>query len=162
MTTRIVSGLAVIAAAAIIGVTGTADAQPFQHGPRGGGAFVMGIAALKGQLSLDTSQQAMWDNAAAAAKSARESARANMQKVHDTMTAELAKAEPDLAAVAGVADMARSANATVHKQVRDAWLNLYGTFTPDQKAVVKIALQQQMSRMEKFREKMMQRHSQGG
>ena len=36
------------------------------------------------------------------------------------------------------------------------------TFTPDQKAVVKNALSQRMARMEKFREKMLQRHSQGG
>ena len=162
MSTRIVSVLAAFAAGAVIGVTGLASAQSFHHGPPGGDGFVMGIAALKGQLNLNTSQQAMWDNAAAAAKSAREAARTNLQKVHDAMTAELAKAEPDLAAVAAVADASRAANAALHKQVRDAWLNLYGTFSPDQKAVVKNALQQRMSRMEKFREKMMQRHSSGG
>ena len=55
----------------------------------------MGIATLKGQLNLNTSQQAMWDNAVAAGKAARASARASHQKVHDTLTAELAKAEPD-------------------------------------------------------------------
>jgi hypothetical protein len=43
--------------------------------------------------------------------------------------------------------------------VRDAWLNLYGTFTPDQKTVVKNALQQKLTRMEQFREKMRQRHA---
>jgi len=104
----------------------------------------------------------MWDNAVAAGKAARDSARSNMQKVHDTLTAELAKAEPDLAAVAAASDVARNANAAARAQVRSAWLNLYGTFTPDQKAVVKAAIQQRLTRMEQFREKMQQRRSHGG
>lgn len=162
MTTRIGSRLAAIAAAALVGLTGAALAQPFHHGPHGGGDVVMSIVALKSQLNLNTSQQSMWDNAVAAGKAARQTAHANMQKVHDTLTAELAKPEPDLAAVAAASDVARNANAVLHGQVRDAWLNVYGTFTPDQKAVVKNALSQRMARMEQFRQKMLQRHSQGG
>ena len=104
MTTRIGSRLAAIAAAALVGLTGAALAQPFHHGPHGGGDVVMSIVALKGQLNLNTSQQSMWDNAVAAGKAARQTARANMQKVHDTLTAELAKPEPDLAAVAAASD----------------------------------------------------------
>ena len=159
MITRIGSRLAVVAAAALIGVTGAAFAQPFHHGHRGGDV-VMGIAALKDQLNLNTSQQALWDNAVAAGKAARQTARSNLQKVHDVLAAELAKPEPDLAAVAAAADVARNANATLRTQVRDQWLNIYGTFTPDQKAVVKNALSQRLARMEQFRQKMLQR--QGG
>lgn len=162
MTTRIGSRLAAVAAAGIIGVSGAAFAQSFHHGHRGGGDIVMSIVALKSQLNLDTSQQTTWDNAVAGGKAARQTARTNMQKVHDTLAAELAKPEPDLAAVAAAADAARNANAALHGQVRDAWLNVYSTFTPDQKAVVKNSLLQRMARMEKFREKMLQRHSQGG
>jgi Spy/CpxP family protein refolding chaperone len=163
MTTRIGSRLALVATAALIGLTGAAFSQPFHHGHRGGGSdAVMSIVALKGQLNLNTSQQSMWDNAVAAGKAARQTARANMQKVHDTLSAELAKPEPDLAAVAAASDVARNANATLHGQVRDAWLNVYSTFTPDQKTVVKNALSQRMARMEQFRQKMLQRHSQGG
>lgn len=162
MTTRIGSRLAAIATAALVGLAGAAFAQPLHHGPRGGGDVVMSIVALKSQLNLNTSQQSMWDNAVAAGKAARQAARANLQKVHDTLTAELAKPEPDLAAVAAASDVARNANATLHGQVRDAWLNVYGTFTPDQKTVVKNALLQRMARMEQFHQKMLQRHSQGG
>ena len=158
MTTRLASRIAAVAAAALIGLAGVASAQP-HHGHHGGdGDFLMGIGALKAQLNLNTSQQAMWDNAAAAAKAGRDAARASRQKVHDTLTAELAKPEPDLAAVAAAADAARDAGAAQHRQVRDAWLNLYGTFTPDQKAVVKAALQEKLSRMEQFKQKMRQRH----
>src|SRR6185312_1612312 len=107
-------------------------AKPFHHGHGGGGDVVMSIMRLKSQLNLNTSQQAMWDNAVAAGKAARTNARTNMQKVHDTLVAELAKPEPDLAAVSSAADAALGANATLHSQVRAAWLNLYATFTPDQ------------------------------
>jgi Spy/CpxP family protein refolding chaperone len=163
MSTRFASRFAALAAATFIGTGGAALAQsPHHHGPRGASDIVMSIAALKGQLNLNTSQQAMWDNAVAAGKAARQSARSNMQKVHDTLSAELAKPEPDLAAVAAASDVARNANAALHGQVRDAWLNLYSTFTPDQKTVVKNALSQRLARMEKFHEKMLQRHSQGG
>lgn len=163
MKTRIATRLATVAAAALLGLGGVALAQPAHHGhARGGGDVVMSIVALKGQLSLNTSQQTMWDNAVAAGRAARQTGRANMQNVRTTLTAELAKPEPDLAAVAAASDAARTANAALHRQVRDAWLNLYGTFTPDQKAVVKNALLQRMARMEQFHQKMLQRHSQGG
>lgn len=157
MRTRFTSRLAAVAAAALIGFAGVAAAAP-HHGHSGGGDFLMGIAALKGQLNLNTSQQLMWDNAVAAGKSARDAAHANHQRVRDTLNAELAKAEPDLAVVAAASDSARSAEATLHRPVRDAWLNLYATFTADQKTVVKSALLQKMARMEQFREKMRQRH----
>ena len=160
MTTRFASRIAAMAAAALIGISGLAVAQAHHgHGGPAGGDFLMGIVALKDQLNLNTSQQAMWDNAVAAGKAARDGARASHQKVHDTLAAELAKAEPDLAAVAAATDAARDTAAAQHRQVRDAWLNLYATFTPDQKTVVKNALQQKLTRMEQFREKMRQRHA---
>ena len=159
MTKRWVSGLAIVATSALIGVTGAALAQPMHHG-HGGADVVMSIVRLKSELNLNTSQQTMWDNAVAAGKAARTTAHANMQKVHDTLTAELAKPEPDLAAVSAAADGARTANAALHAQVRDAWLNLYATFTPDQKAVVKNALLQRMAKIEQFRAKRLQRMQQ--
>ncbi|MGE5170663.1 MAG: periplasmic heavy metal sensor [Rudaea sp.] len=162
MKTRITTRLAAVFAAALVGLAGTALALPFGHGHRGGGDVVMAIAHLKDQLNLNTAQQAMWDNAVAAGKAARETARTNTQNVRQTLSAELAKPEPDLAAVAAAADTARDANAALHTQVRAAWLNLYGTFTPEQKTVVKNVLLERMSRMEQFREKMRARHSQGG
>ena len=154
---RMASGLAAVAAVAVIGVSGAAVAQ-MHHGHRGGiGDVVMAIAHLKAQLNLNTSQQVMWDNAVAAGKAARDSARASREAVNTTLKNELAKAEPDLAAVAAAADAARDAGAAAHRQVRTAWLNLYGTFSPEQKTLVKNALQTRLSRMEQFREKMKER-----
>ncbi len=49
----------------------------------------------------------------------------------------------------------------LRKQVRTQWLNLYATFSPDQKAVIRDMLQKRMARMESFRQKMRE-HFQGG
>ena len=162
MNKRLAARLAAVTAATIIGLTGAAFAKPFHHAHGAGGDVVMSIVRLKSQLAHNTSQQTMWDNAVAAGKAARATARANMQKVHDTLASELAKPEPDLAAVAAASDSARNANAALHAQVRDAWLNVYSTFTPEQKGVVKDALSQRMAKMQQWREKMQQRHSSGG
>ncbi|MGE5089689.1 MAG: periplasmic heavy metal sensor [Candidatus Levyibacteriota bacterium] len=160
MNHRIRTRLATAAAVALIGLGGFAYAQPGHFGPHGGGDFVTAIAALKGQLDLNTSQQAMWDSAVAAGKSAREAARSNMQGVRSVLNGELAKAEPDLAAVASAADSAQARNTVLRHQVRDAWLGLYATFSPDQKAVVKAAIEQRLARMDQWRAKRLQR--QGG
>ena len=158
MKTRLVKRLAVVSAAALISLSGTAAlAQPGPHGAHGGD-FSFGIAALKDQLNLNTSQQTMWDSAIAQTKAARDTGRANMQRIKDAMTAELAKAEPDLAAVAAVSDDVQAANTALRKQVRGTWLAVYATFSADQKAVVKNAIQQRVARMESFRQKWLQRH----
>ena len=72
MANRFASRVAAVAAAALIGISGAALAEP-HHGHRGhhgSGDFVSGIAALKSELNLNTSQQAMWDNAVAASRTA--------------------------------------------------------------------------------------------
>ena len=149
--------VAVWAAAAFISLVGAAAlAQPGPHGHHGGDAS-FGIAALKGKLNLNTSQQTMWDNAVAQTKAARDTGRANMEKIKDAMNVELAKTEPDLAAVAATADDVQASNSTLRKQVRNTWLALYATFTPDQKAIVRDTLKQRMARMESFHQKMLER-----
>jgi Spy/CpxP family protein refolding chaperone len=132
-----------------------AMAQPGPHGPGHGGIDIDHmIASVKAQLNLNTSQQVMFDNAVAASKAARATARQNMEQVHGTLNSELAKAEPDLAAVAAAADAAQANGQAVRKQVRDQWLALYATFTPAQKAVVRDNIKARVARMEAFREKM--------
>lgn len=165
-------------AAIAFAFVGAAFAQPFggpgapgggpggpgwHRGPMGGGdeMFANAIAHAKASLNLNTSQQTMFDAAVAQSKAARQQGHALMQKVHDALTAELAKAEPDLAAVAAVADDAHAQGQALRKQVRGQWLNLYATFSPDQKAVVRDLLQQRLARIETFRQKMQQRF-QGG
>jgi Spy/CpxP family protein refolding chaperone len=156
------------AALLAVGVQG-ALAQPgggpgHGHGHGGGFAIERVLASLKGQLSLNTSQQLMWDNAVAQTKAARATGRTNFESVRTALNAELAKPEPDFAAVAAAGDAAQASNQTLRKQVRDQWLQLYATFSPAQKGVVRDAVKARVARMEAFREKMkerMQSRSQG-
>jgi Spy/CpxP family protein refolding chaperone len=155
------------AAALALAFAGAVFAQPhggpgWHRGPAGGGdMFEQAIAHAKANLNLNTSQQQMFDATVAQAKAARQQGRALMQKVHDALAAELAKAEPDFAAVAAVADDARAQGQALRQQVRTRWLNLYATFSPEQKAVVRDMLQQRLARIDAFRQKMQQRF-QGG
>ena len=154
---RTVAGIAAVAVATTFGA-GIALAQPHRgsHGHHGGGEVAIGemIAHAKDKLSLNTMQQGMFDTALAHAKAAREGARALHDKVKATLNAELAKAEPDLAAVAAAADAAADQARAQRIAIRNEWLALYATFSPEQKAVVKDGLQQRLARMESFREKM--------
>jgi Spy/CpxP family protein refolding chaperone len=132
-------------------------------GAGGGDGFLgQAIARAQAKLNLNTSQKLMFDNALAQAKAARESGHALHQKVKDSLTAELAKAEPDLAAVAAVADGVQQQGIALRHQVRDAWLQLYATFSPEQKAVVRDMLQNHLAHMESFRQKLKERLSGAG
>lgn len=164
------------AAALAFALAGTVFAQPYGPGPGPGGPrYGMGqggphhgmgaggedmigqlIARTRAQLNLNTSQAAMFDAAVAQSKTAHETGRSLRQKVHDALAAELAKPEPDFAAVGAVADSVREQGATLHKQVRAAWLALYATFSPEQKAVVKDLMQKRMARMDAWRQRMQQ------
>ena len=157
---RKIAGAAAIASGIAFGAT-AALAQPMVghgHGP-GAGPEMIGqlIAHAKAALNLNTMQQTMFDAAVVSSKNAHQSARASHQKVKDTMQAELAKPEPNLRAVAAAADAARADAQTLRKQVREQWLQLYDTFSTDQKAIVKTMLQKRMAHAESFRQKMMQR-----
>ena len=158
-TFRTVAGAAAVAMAIAFG-TGNALAQPAggPHGPGGAGEMIGHlIAHAKAELNLNTMQQGMFDTAVAASKTAREAARALHQKVKDAVQAELAKAEPDLAAVAVAADAAAEQGRALRKPIREKWLALYATFSPEQKAVVREMMQKRMAHADSFRQKMRER-----
>ena len=75
----------------------------------------------------------------------------------DAIREELAKAEPDFAAVGVASDAAQASQQAVRRQVRDQWLNLYATFSPAQKAVVRDAAAAKLAKMESFRARMKER-----
>ena len=157
------------AAALVLGIGAVAMAQPAMgpghHGPGHGMDMDVEhvLAGLQAKLNLNTSQQLMWDAAVAQSKSARTTARTNMQTLHDALAAELANATPNLANVAAAADQVQTGNQTLRHSVRDQWLKLYATFSADQVAVVRAALQQHLARMDSFHAKMLERmQRQGG
>jgi hypothetical protein len=150
-----------VAAAAGIAMTlgaGYLAAQPAAgpQGPHGGPDAMLGglIMHAKSQLNLNSSQSVMFDAAAANTKAAFQSGRALHQQVKDAMTAELAKAEPDLAAVAAVEDNVRQQGAALRASVRANWLALYATFTPEQKAMVRDLIVARIAKAEAFHQQM--------
>ncbi len=164
-TFRGIAGVAAIAMAMAFG-SGAALAQlpggghgPGGHGGHGAADAMIGhlIAEAKAELKLNTMQQAMFDRAVANSKLARDKARPLHAKVRDTLQTELAKPEPNLAAVATAADAAMEEGRMARKAIRDEWLALYGQFSPEQKAVVRDLLQKRMSRGESFRQRMLER-----
>jgi Spy/CpxP family protein refolding chaperone len=152
-------GIATTAVVALASGSSAALAQPAggPHGPGGGEMIGHLIAHAKAQLNLNTMQQELFDRAVASSKAARDKGRALRQSVRDAAQAELAKAEPDLAAVAAAADVAADEGRALRKSIRNEWLALYSQFSPEQKAIVRDLLQQRMARAESFRQRMRER-----
>lgn len=145
VSTKSLFRTSLLAALLGIGIVGYAQPAPAMGSP------LWQLAKVKEQLNLNTSQQMQWDNVAALAKAAHETAHANLSQLRTATQAELAKPEPDLASMAASADTLRQQNETQRKAVRDAWLALYATFTPEQKGVVASALRQGMERHQAHR-----------
>jgi len=131
---------------ALSGIGAYAVAQPMLEG----NPLAM-LSRAKSDLKLNTSQQLQWDAVVGQTKAAHDAGRANFEQVKSALQAELAKPEPDFAAVAAIADGVRDQHAALHKQTRNAWLALYATFTPEQKAVARDAIKAGIERMQQRR-----------
>jgi hypothetical protein len=142
---------ALLFAAGLTGLALTAWAQVPGHGMHDPLAVLLRIQA---KLNLNTSQQQQWDAAVALSKTTHDAVRANFQQLKSATQAELAKPEPDLAALATLSDQLQQQNMTQRKQARAAWLALYATFSADQKAAVRDAIRARMARMDTFRQRM--------
>ena len=116
------------------------------------------LQRIQAKLNLNTSQQQQWDSAVAQSKTAHEAMRGNFQQLKAATQVELAKADPDLAALASLSDQVQQQNIAQRKQARTAWLALYGTFSAEQKATVRDAINARMARMDAFRQRMHDRH----
>jgi Spy/CpxP family protein refolding chaperone len=161
---RVATTTAAVLALALGTVASTAafgsPGAPGGHGPQGPGGGPLGpqvIESLKAKLNLNAAQLQQFDQALAESKAAREAARADRLKIRDALRTELAKPEPDLAAVARIADAEQARNQALRNQVRDRWLRLYATFSSEQKAVVREALVARMNRGDAVREQMRER-----
>lgn len=153
--------MAATAALALALAAPTAFAQPGGGMMHGGASIGLSVPQLleeaKASLNLDTSQQVMWDTAVTQSKGAHEQGRANRQRVKEVIKTELAKAEPDLEAIAAAADAVEEQNRALRQQARAPWLTLYAHLTPGQKAVVRDLLQKRLDRAQSFRAGLVQR-----
>lgn len=150
--------------AATLAVAGPSRADGPRHGPHGGPGGPAGgglvehtIAGLKDRLALDSSQQLMFDQARAQTLAARDQAVAQRRDVRARLDAELAKGEPDLAAIATIVEGVDDQGRAARHAARDQWLKLYANLRPDQKAVVRDAIRERLAKGDGMREQMRQR-----
>jgi periplasmic protein CpxP/Spy len=142
-----------IVAAGIAGIALQAWAQSPGHG-RGMHDPVEMLQRLQAKLNLNTSQQQQFDAAVAQSKAAHQTMRANFAQIKTATQTELAKPDPDLAALAGVSDQVQAQNMALRKQARASWLALYATFSTDQKTIVRDAINARIARMQAFHQRM--------
>jgi phosphoenolpyruvate-protein kinase (PTS system EI component) len=146
---------ALILAAGLTGLALHAWAQAPGHAMRHGMHDPLAmLQRIQAKLNLNTSQQQQWDAAVAQSKTAHEAMRANFQQLKAATQAEVAKADPDLAALAALSDQLQQQNIAQRKQARAAWLAIYATFSAEQKATVRDAMAAGMARMDAFRARM--------
>jgi len=140
--------MVILGAAALSGAAPALCQAPMMRGHADPTAV---IESLRASLSLNTAQQQQFDSALAQSQAARQTARANLAQLKTGLQAELAKPAPDLASLAAQADAVQEQNSAARKTARSAWLALYATFTDDQKAVVRNAIQARLATMESLR-----------
>ena len=129
-------------------------------GPPAGGMVEHAIAKLKDRLALDSSQLQMYESARASMKAARDAALAQRLDVRARVDAELAKSDPDLAAVSALFDGVEEQARSTRRQVRDQWLKLYANLRADQKAIVRDAIRERLAHADGARERMRERMQQ--
>jgi len=116
---------------------------------------------LAEKLKLTPEQKPQWDAMVKKTKEHFEAMRKAHHEMHEAFKAEMDKPEPDLAALAAKSDAMRERGMAAHKELRDGWLKLYATMSPEQKGVVKHAILHHM-KMRHMREKMMGGHGDHG
>lgn len=116
---------------------------------------------LAAKLKLTPAQMTQWDAMVQKTRTQHEAMKKARHEMHEAMKAELAKPEPDLAALAARADAMHDQMRAAHREVRDGWLKLYATMNAEQKGVVKHAIIWHMKKMHHMRMRMMHHHHHG-
>ncbi len=135
---------------------------PGMGGPAMSGGLVEHVIdGVKDKLSLDAAQLAMFDSARAQTVAARDKMVTSRTDVRTKVQAELAKAEPDLAAVSSLLESAEEQGRALRHQTRDQWLKVYASLRADQKLMVRDELKARMARMDGMQDRMRERRGQG-
>jgi len=132
------------------------------------GVAGMLLVGCAGVHAVDSEATRATSNAVAASAPSSDAARAQTLAARDRMVAgrndvrakveaELAKPDPDLAAVAALFEAAEEQGRALRHQTRDQWLKLYASLRADQKLVVRDELKARFDRMETMRERMKER-----
>lgn len=149
--------IAVLLAAALAAPAGFAFASPHGgHGHHHHGGFGQygGLLSeeVRKQLNLAPEQDRDWQELKRQQQALWEQMRDTHQQMRAQIDAELAKPQPDLAAINAAMDAAHERNYAANKRLREAALGFYQTLTPDRQAIVVSALKERHERFKKSRE----------
>ncbi len=117
------------------------------HAGHGEAHFAKRMEMLKVKLNLNATQEAQFNVARDATKSAMEAGRAARMSARDSAKAELQKADPDLAGLLVARENLKEANAPQRKAALNEWAKFLGLLTTEQKSIVKSQLLARAQRM---------------
>lgn len=115
------------------------------------GAYAQRHAALerlKQALKLTTGQQKAWQTITTEQRNLWRQRRAGWKEVRQALETQLATAEPDLAQVAAVRDRVREHELDARREIEHLRLQLYASFSPQQKGVMRDFLKSRLARAE--------------
>jgi Spy/CpxP family protein refolding chaperone len=118
------------------------------RGGHGGGEahFAKRLEAMKAKLNLNATQEAQFNVARDATKTAIEAGRAARMSARETAKTELAKADPDLAGLLVQRESLKDANAPQRKAAMNEWAKFLSLLSAEQKSLVKGQLIARMNR----------------
>lgn len=120
-----------------------------QHGRHHGERW----AKLKADLKLNPAQDFAWQQIADRSAALHKERRADRMQLSEMLKQELAKPEPDFVRIAQQKQQIEERSLQARNELRDMQLGFYTSLNPEQKSIIKDALQGHLARMEKWREK---------
>lgn len=152
--------VSLLAAVLVLG-SGVLHAAAGRHSPDGE-HFMGRLGKVHDQLKLNPEQESAWKQAEEKSRETMKQMRDSHEKTRAAMKQELAKSEPDFAAIARIADETQESNLKARREARDLWLKLYAGLTPEQKTVARDFMRERMAMAERFRDKFKRRASERG
>lgn len=110
-------------------------------------------AKLKADLKLNPAQDFAWQQIADRSAVLHKERRADRKQVGEALKQELAKPEADFARIAQLKQEVEEKGLQARNEIRDMQLGFYTSLNPEQKAIIKDALQSRIARIEKWRER---------
>ncbi len=117
-------------------------AQGMQHGMKA-------LSRLHGDLKLDATQEALWQDAEKASKDNLGSMRQRINEQRKAALTMLDQPGADLRAVMKQMDEAKDAGRQQHEANRERWLAVYDSLNADQKEKARLFLKSQLERSER-------------
>ena len=139
-----------VAAPAPFGNPAVASALPApgQFGSMLADRLLANLESMKDEINLTPAQQFQLGNCLTQTKTLRTAAQGAAAIMKQTIDAELAKPQPDLALIAATSDAMQAQMIAARQAVRAEWLTLYAMLSPEQQTIVGARLEKAWLRLE--------------